>query len=121
VAILESQLSQAKMIAKENDRKYKKVAHKLTLIEADLERAEERAKTGGSKLVKLEEDGIPDTERAKNSEVIPDLEELKPIDDITTGGSLTHEDKADHEDQDDHEDKVFDWLRKKVKDLKEHE
>ena len=41
MAILESQLSQAKMIAEENNRKYEEVAHKLTLVEADLERGEE--------------------------------------------------------------------------------
>ncbi|KAI4458882.1 tropomyosin [Holotrichia oblita] len=48
VAILESQLSQAKQIAEEADKKYEEVARKLAMVEADLERAEERAETGES-------------------------------------------------------------------------
>ena len=41
MVILEAQLSQAKLIAEETDRKYKEAAHKLALVEADLERTEE--------------------------------------------------------------------------------
>merc|ERR1712215_448186 len=45
VAILEAQLAQAKLIAEEADKKYEEVARKLAMVEADLERAEERAET----------------------------------------------------------------------------
>ena len=41
MAILEAQLSQAKLIAEETDRKYEEVAHQLALVEVELERAEE--------------------------------------------------------------------------------
>merc|ERR1711971_1477687 len=51
VAILEAQLAQAKLIAEEADKKYEEVARKLAMVEADLERAEERAETGESKIV----------------------------------------------------------------------
>merc|ERR550519_2236716 len=54
VAILEAQLAQAKLIAEEADKKYEEVARKLAMVEADLERAEERAETGESKIVELE-------------------------------------------------------------------
>ncbi|XP_071055307.1 tropomyosin isoforms c/e isoform X3 [Onthophagus taurus] len=56
VAILESQLAQAKVIAEEADKKYEEVARKLAMVEADLERAEERAEAGESKIVELEEE-----------------------------------------------------------------
>merc|ERR1712117_555895 len=36
--------------------KYEEVARKLAMVEADLERAEERAETGESKIVELEEE-----------------------------------------------------------------
>ncbi|XP_063539828.1 tropomyosin isoform X21 [Cydia strobilella] len=48
VAILEAQLAQAKLIAEESDKKYEEVARKLAMVEADLERAEERAESGES-------------------------------------------------------------------------
>ncbi|XP_044262297.1 tropomyosin-2 isoform X4 [Tribolium madens] len=56
VAILENQLSQAKLIAEEADKKYEEVARKLVLMEQDLERAEERAEQSESKIVELEEE-----------------------------------------------------------------
>ncbi|KAF5302723.1 hypothetical protein FQR65_LT08465 [Abscondita terminalis] len=56
VAILETQLSQAKLIAEEADKKYEEVARKLAMVEADLERAEERAEAGEAKIVELEEE-----------------------------------------------------------------
>ncbi|WP_298891805.1 tropomyosin, partial [uncultured Serinicoccus sp.] len=40
----------------EADRKYDEVARKLAMVEADLERAEERAETGETKIVELEEE-----------------------------------------------------------------
>ncbi|KRY02308.1 Tropomyosin, partial [Trichinella spiralis] len=43
-------------LAEEADRKYDEVARKLAMVEADLERAEERAETGESKIVELEEE-----------------------------------------------------------------
>merc|ERR1712032_1375259 len=49
-----TQLAQAKLIAEEADKKYEEVARKLAMVEADLERAEERAETGESKIVELE-------------------------------------------------------------------
>merc|ERR1712200_303821 len=48
--------AQAKLIAEEADKKYEEVARKLAMVEADLERAEERAETGESKIVELEEE-----------------------------------------------------------------
>ncbi|XP_071055309.1 tropomyosin-2 isoform X6 [Onthophagus taurus] len=56
VAILESQLAQAKVIAEEADKKYEEVARKLVIMEIDLERAEERADNSDSKIVELEEE-----------------------------------------------------------------
>ncbi|XP_065170705.1 tropomyosin isoform X6 [Atheta coriaria] len=56
VALLETQLAQAKLIAEEADKKYEEVARKLVLMEADLERAEERAELSDSKIVELEEE-----------------------------------------------------------------
>ncbi|KAK3866272.1 hypothetical protein Pcinc_028179 [Petrolisthes cinctipes] len=47
---LENQLKEARFLAEEADRKYDEVARKLAMVEADLERAEERAETGESKL-----------------------------------------------------------------------
>merc|ERR1711974_263574 len=46
---LENQLKEAGFLAEEADRKYDEVARKLAMVEADLERAEERAETGESK------------------------------------------------------------------------
>nr|XP_050846494.1 homeobox protein 9 isoform X19 [Vespula vulgaris] len=48
VSLLEQQLAQAKLIAEEADKKYEEVARKLAMVEADLERAEERAEAGES-------------------------------------------------------------------------
>merc|ERR1711963_1189401 len=45
-----------RFLAEEADRKYDEVARKLAMVEADLERAEERAETGESKIVELEEE-----------------------------------------------------------------
>ncbi|XP_059487119.1 tropomyosin isoform X4 [Neocloeon triangulifer] len=56
VAILESQLAQAKLIAEEADKKYEEVARKLVMMEQDLERAEEKAEHGEVKIVELEEE-----------------------------------------------------------------
>ncbi|XP_037083623.1 tropomyosin isoform X6 [Pollicipes pollicipes] len=53
---LENQLKEARFLAEEADRKYDEVARKLAMVEADLERAEERAETGESKIVELEEE-----------------------------------------------------------------
>merc|ERR1712200_78412 len=52
---LENQLKEARFLAEEADRKYDEVARKLAMVEADLERAEERAETGESKIVELKE------------------------------------------------------------------
>merc|ERR1719151_287038 len=52
---LENQLKEARFLAEEADRKYDEVARKLAMVEADLERAEERAETGESKIVEEEE------------------------------------------------------------------
>ncbi|KRY29329.1 Tropomyosin, partial [Trichinella spiralis] len=55
--LLETQVLQAKLIAEEADRKYEEVvARKLAMVEADLERAEERAEAGENKIVELEEE-----------------------------------------------------------------
>ncbi|KAA0196589.1 hypothetical protein HAZT_HAZT008251 [Hyalella azteca] len=53
---LENQLKEARFLAEEADRKYDEVARKLAMVEADLERAEERAETGENKIVELEEE-----------------------------------------------------------------
>ncbi|RWS28428.1 hypothetical protein B4U80_00621 [Leptotrombidium deliense] len=50
---LESQLKEARMMAEDADRKYDEVARKLAMVEADLERAEQRAEEGESWLVAL--------------------------------------------------------------------
>lgn len=43
---LETQLKEARMMAEDADRKYDEVARKLAMVEADLERAEQRAEEG---------------------------------------------------------------------------
>ncbi|XP_063368102.1 uncharacterized protein LOC134656487 isoform X9 [Cydia amplana] len=45
---LENQLKEARFLAEEADKKYDEVARKLAMVEADLERAEERAESGES-------------------------------------------------------------------------
>ena len=44
------------MIAEEADKKYEDVARKLAMVEANLERAEERADSGETKNDELEEE-----------------------------------------------------------------
>uniref|UniRef100_A0A090X7M0 Putative tropomyosin n=1 Tax=Ixodes ricinus TaxID=34613 RepID=A0A090X7M0_IXORI len=56
ITLLENQLGQARLIAEESDKKYEEMARRIALLEADLERAEERAGTGESKIVELEEE-----------------------------------------------------------------
>lgn len=46
ITLLENQLGQARLIAEESDKKYEEMARRIALLEADLERAEERASTG---------------------------------------------------------------------------
>jgi len=53
---LESQLKEARFLAEEADRKYDDVAKKLSDVEAMLERAEDRAETGETKVFELEEE-----------------------------------------------------------------
>merc|ERR1719400_2250580 len=53
---VDEMIREAKFLAEEADRKYDEVARKLAMVEADLERAEERAETGESKIVELEEE-----------------------------------------------------------------
>ncbi|XP_043207012.1 tropomyosin-like isoform X1 [Amphibalanus amphitrite] len=53
---LESQLKETRFLAEEADRKYDEVARKVVLLENDLERAEQRAQTGQTKIVELEEE-----------------------------------------------------------------
>ena len=43
---LENQLKEARVLAEEADKKYDEIAKKLQMVEADLDRAEERAETG---------------------------------------------------------------------------
>ena len=43
---LENQLKDARNLAEEADKKYDEIAKKLQMVEADLDRAEERAETG---------------------------------------------------------------------------
>ena len=52
----ENQLKEAKQMVEESDIKYDEVARKLAMVEGDLERAEERAEAGESKIVDLEEE-----------------------------------------------------------------
>jgi len=56
IDLLESQLKEARFLAEEADRKYDEVAKKLAQVESDLERAEDRADTGETKIVDLEEE-----------------------------------------------------------------
>uniref|UniRef100_A0A8C0LKX7 Tropomyosin 1 n=1 Tax=Canis lupus dingo TaxID=286419 RepID=A0A8C0LKX7_CANLU len=53
--IQEIQLKEAKHIAEDANRKYEEVAHKLVIIESDLERVEERAELSESQVRQLEE------------------------------------------------------------------
>merc|ERR1711936_334220 len=52
---LESQLKDARILAEEADKKYDDIAKKLQMVESDLDRAEERADTGETKIIELEE------------------------------------------------------------------
>uniref|UniRef100_A0A671NUJ5 Tropomyosin alpha-1 chain-like n=2 Tax=Sinocyclocheilus anshuiensis TaxID=1608454 RepID=A0A671NUJ5_9TELE len=54
--IQEIQLKEAKHIAEEADRKYEEVARKLVIVEAELERTEERAELNEGKCAELEEE-----------------------------------------------------------------
>merc|ERR1712168_1005227 len=56
IETLEAQLKEARFLAEEADRKYDEVAKKLAQIEADLERAEDRADTSETKIIDLEEE-----------------------------------------------------------------
>ena len=56
IEISENQLKEAKQMVEESDIKYDEVARKLAMVEGDLERAEERAEAGESKIVDLEEE-----------------------------------------------------------------
>ncbi|GFW71619.1 tropomyosin [Trichonephila clavipes] len=56
ISLLETQLGQARLIAEESDKKYEEMARRIAMLEADLERAEERASLGESKIVDLEEE-----------------------------------------------------------------
>merc|ERR1712088_19946 len=51
---LTNQLKDARNLAEEADKKYDEIAKKLQGVEADLERAEERADTGETKIIELE-------------------------------------------------------------------
>merc|ERR1712242_689038 len=53
---LENQLKDARILAEEADKKYDDIAKKLQMVESDLDRAEERADTGETKIIELEED-----------------------------------------------------------------
>ena len=53
---LENQLKDARILAEEADKKYDEIAKKLQMVEGDLDRAEERAETGESKIIELEEE-----------------------------------------------------------------
>merc|ERR1711899_327884 len=48
---LESQLKDARILAEEADKKYDDIAKKLQMVESDLDRAEERADTGETKII----------------------------------------------------------------------
>lgn len=56
IDLLEGQLKEARFLAEEADRKYDEVAKKLAVVESDLERAEDRADTGETKIIDLEEE-----------------------------------------------------------------
>jgi len=53
---LEAQLKEATGAAEEADRKYEEVAKKLSQVETDTEMAEDRAASGDSKILELEEE-----------------------------------------------------------------
>merc|ERR1712086_1003920 len=53
---LENQLKDARILAEEADKKYDDIAKKLQMVESDLDRAEERADTGETKIIELEEE-----------------------------------------------------------------
>jgi tropomyosin-1 len=53
---LEAQLKDINAIAEESDRKYDEVSRKLAMVEADLDMAEDRAQSGESKILELEEE-----------------------------------------------------------------
>ena len=56
MAKLEEQLKEVRNQAEDADKKYDEVARKLLQVEADLERAEERAEVGETKILELEEE-----------------------------------------------------------------
>ena len=77
LSLMEDQAASAKTLAEDSDRqvteyinkkiflcsrKYEEAARKLALLETDLERAEERAEVGESKIVELEEEVDDDPE-----------------------------------------------------------
>merc|ERR1712038_708696 len=53
---LETQLKEAKFMLEESERKYEDISRKLGTLEAELERSNERADIGESKIVNLEEE-----------------------------------------------------------------
>jgi len=53
---LENQLKDARILAEEADKNYDEIARKLQMVEGDLELAKERAETGESKIIELEEE-----------------------------------------------------------------
>merc|ERR1712141_929032 len=53
---LENNLKDARIMAEEADKKNDEIAKKLSGVEAELERAEERAETGECKIIELEEE-----------------------------------------------------------------
>merc|ERR1712203_946252 len=53
---LENQLKDARILAEEADKKYDDIAKKLQMVGSDLDRAEERADTGETKIIELEEE-----------------------------------------------------------------
>ena len=56
IDLLENQVKEAKQMVEESDIKYDEVARKLAMVEGDLQRADERADAGESKIVDLEEE-----------------------------------------------------------------
>ena len=56
MAKLEEELKEVRNQAEDADKKYDEVARKLLQVEADLERAEERAEVGETKILELEEE-----------------------------------------------------------------
>merc|ERR1711936_199822 len=51
---LEEEVVTSKLVAEEADRKYEDAARKLAVVDAELERAEERAESSESKIVELQ-------------------------------------------------------------------